>query len=54
MFKTPEVKVPAAPQIDNATDRRNQRDMGQRRATTILTSESGLPNLGSVARPQAS
>ena len=45
---------PPPPQIDNAVARRDQRDQAQRRATTILTSESGLPNLGTTTRPQAS
>lgn len=53
MFKQQAPSAPPAPTIDDAEQRRQQRDMAQRRATTILTSENGLPNLGTTTRPQA-
>ncbi|MFX9574560.1 hypothetical protein ABTO53_19660 [Acinetobacter baumannii] len=51
----PKVQAPPpAPQIDQAQQRRDQRDRSAaRRATTILTGEGGLPDLGTVSRPTA-
>jgi hypothetical protein len=48
-------KVPAAPQIDDAALLRNQRDRALRagQGTTILTSDKGLPDLGSTTKPAA-
>lgn len=45
---------PPAPTIDTAAVARDQRDRSAaRRATTILTSDTGLPDLGATARPGA-
>lgn len=54
MFGKQPAPPPPAPTIDDAQMRRDQRDRSAaRRATTILTSESGLPDLGTVSRPMA-
>lgn len=47
--------MPRQPQVDDAIARRNEGDQRIRRgrATTILTSSDGLPNLGATARPAA-
>jgi len=47
---------PPIPQVDDAMKMRNEQDrMARRRAagTTVLTSDSGLPNLGSTTTPAA-
>lgn len=46
---------PPVPQVDNAASMRNARDRALRRgrATTILTSDNGLPNLGSTTSVSA-
>ncbi|MBK9156738.1 MAG: hypothetical protein IPM11_01180 [Micropruina sp.] len=50
----PKATVPAPPpQVDDATMKINAEDAAARRQgrkTTILTSEQGLPNLGSTSR----
>lgn len=46
---------PKAPMLDDAIAKRNAQDSASRRgrATTILTSGNGLPNLGATAAPSA-
>jgi hypothetical protein len=47
---------PPIPQIDNAIAARNAENqtlMQRGRATTVLTSDTGLPNLGSTSAPSA-
>lgn len=49
----PPAPVAPPPQIDDATSRVNAEDAAARRQgrkTTILTSDSGLPNLGTTSR----
>lgn len=48
-------KTPRLAQVDDATAMRNAQDTALRRGrgTTILTSSSGLPNLGSTRAPSA-
>lgn len=51
---TPKVVQPSpAPQVDDATAKINSEDAAARRQgrkTTILTSDQGLPNLGTTSR----
>jgi hypothetical protein len=48
------VAPPPAPTMNDARMAADRRDRAlARRATSVLTSESGLPDLGTVARPQA-
>lgn len=48
------VTPPPAPTMNDARMAADRRDrVLARRATSVLTSESGLPDLGTVARPQA-
>jgi hypothetical protein len=48
------VAPPPAPTINQAQMAADRRDrVLARRATSVLTSDSGLPDLGTVARPQA-
>lgn len=51
---TPKVtQPPPAPQVDDATAKINAEDAAARRQgrkTTILTSDQGLPNLGTASR----
>lgn len=49
------VAPPPVPQIDEAANRRMMQDRLARRGrgTTILTSESGLPDLGTTVTPSA-
>lgn len=47
---------PPIPTIDDAVKQRNSEDQSlvkRGRATTVLTSDAGLPNLGSTAKPAA-
>lgn len=59
MGKPPKAPAPIAPppvpMVDEAANRRMQRDRMARRGrgTTILTSENGLPDLGSTVTPMA-
>lgn len=56
MGKPPKpVLPPPVPQIDDAAQRlRNETRMLRRgRGTTILTSEGGLPDLGTTTKPMA-
>ncbi len=52
--RPPQVVQPSpAPQVDDATAKINSEDAAARRQgrkTTILTSDSGLPNLGTTSR----
>ena len=53
--KTPE-PPPPVPQIDDAVKMRNEQDrnsLRRGRGTTILTSDKGLPDLGSTTTPAA-
>lgn len=52
---SPKLPAPVAPppQVDDAQSRLNEQDRAAKRAgrkTTILTSEGGLPNLGSTTK----
>lgn len=51
--KTPE--PPPVPTVDDAEARKNAMDRTLRRgrATTVLTSDTGLPNLGTTKTPSA-
>ena len=55
--KMPKIKPPPpVPQVDEATKMRNEQDRLYRRraqGTTVLTSEGGLPNLGTTSTPSA-
>ncbi len=47
------VQPPPAPQVDDAVARINAEDTAARRQgrkTTVLTSDQGLPNLGTTSR----
>ena len=46
---------PPVPQLDEAAMRRNEQDRAAKRGrgTTILTSDSGLPDLGATTRAVA-
>ena len=47
---------PPIPQIDDAVKMRNEMDrntLKRGRGTTVLTSDQGLPNLGSTSTPAA-
>lgn len=49
----PPAPIAPPPQIDDAVSRINAEDQASRkqgRRTTILTSESGLPNLGTTSK----
>ena len=49
----PPAPAPPPPQVDDATARLNEQDRAARRSsrrTSILTSESGLPDLGTTTR----
>lgn len=51
--KIPAVTAQAAPQVDDATAQINAEDTKARkqgRKSTVLTSSSGLPDLGSVSK----
>mgnify|MGYP001809673049 CR=1 FL=1 len=49
----PPAPAPPPPQVDDATARLNEQDRAARRSgrrTTVLTGDSGLPNLGTTTR----
>jgi hypothetical protein len=49
----PQPPAPPPPQVDDATARINEQDRAARRSgrrTSILTSESGLPDLGTTTQ----
>jgi len=56
-IKTPTpTPPPPVPSIDTAVAARNaehQTSVARGRATTVLTSDSGLPNLGTTSSPMA-
>jgi hypothetical protein len=57
LFSKPDVPAPPpVPTVDDAQARANATDRALRRgrATTVLTSDQGLPDLGSTKRPTAS
>jgi hypothetical protein len=57
LFGSPKVPVPPpVPTIDDATQRLNERDrlLRRGRATTALTGDTGLPDLGKTRSPSAS
>lgn len=50
---TPPAPPPPPPQVDDATARLNEQDRAARRSgrrTSVLTSDTGLPNLGTTTR----
>lgn len=56
LFGKPDVPPPpAVPTIDDAAARMNARDRALRRGrgTTVLTSDTGLPDLGTTRSPSA-
>lgn len=56
LFSKPKVpQAPPVPTVDDAAARQNAQDRMIRRgrATTVLTSENGLPDLGTTAAPSA-
>lgn len=56
LFSKPKVPVPPpVPTVDDAEARKNAMDRTLRRgrATTVLTGDTGLPNLGTTKTPSA-
>lgn len=56
LFSKPKVpEPPPVPTVDDAEARKNAMDRKLRRgrATTVLTSDTGLPNLGTTKTPSA-
>lgn len=57
LFSKPKVpEPPPVPTVDDAQARQNAMDRTLRRGrgTTVLTSDTGLPNLGTTKTPSAS
>ena len=56
LFSSPKIPVPPpVPMVDDAQARQNAQDRSLRRgrATTVLTGDTGLPDLGKTRTPSA-